>query len=110
MPHPKLTANFHIEATEGEARAGWVETARGRILTPCFMPVGSRGVVKLLSAQDMDDLGAQVVLANTYHLMLRPGVDVVGRSGWPAPLHGLGGPLPHRLRRVPGDVASVLAG
>ncbi len=73
--------NFRIEAMEGEARAGWVETARGRILTPCFMPVGSRGVVKLLSAQDMDDLGAQVVLANTYHLMLRPGVDVVGALG-----------------------------
>jgi queuine tRNA-ribosyltransferase len=72
---------FHIEATDGRARAGWVETARGRILTPCFMPVGSRGVVKLLSAQDMDDLGVQVVLANTYHLMLRPGVEVVGTLG-----------------------------
>ena len=72
---------FNIEATEGRARCGWVETGRGRILTPCFMPVGSRGVVKLLSAQDMDDLGVQVVLANTYHLMLRPGVEVVGALG-----------------------------
>jgi queuine tRNA-ribosyltransferase len=83
--------NFRIEAMEGEARAGWVETARGRILTPCFMPVGSRGVVKLLSAQDMDDLGAQVVLANTYHLMLRPGVDVVGALGGLHRFTGWGG-------------------
>ncbi len=72
---------FQVEATEGKARAGRLETARGRVLTPCFMPVGSRGVVKLLSAQDLDDLGVQVVLANTYHLMLRPGVDVVGAMG-----------------------------
>jgi queuine tRNA-ribosyltransferase len=72
---------FRVEATDGKARAGRLETARGRILTPCFMPVGSRGVVKLLSARDLDDLGAQVVLANTYHLMLRPGVDVVGAMG-----------------------------
>jgi len=72
---------FHVEASDGRARAGWAETSRGRILTPCFMPVGSRGVVKLLSAEDMDQVGAQVLLANTYHLMLRPGVDVVGEMG-----------------------------
>lgn len=72
---------FHVEATEGKARAGRLETARGRIETPCFMPVGSRGVVKLLSARDLDDLGVQVVLANTYHLMLRPGVELVGAMG-----------------------------
>jgi queuine tRNA-ribosyltransferase len=72
---------FRVEAREGKARAGCLQTARGRILTPCFMPVGSRGVVKLLSAQDLDDLGVQVVLANTYHLMLRPGVEVVGAMG-----------------------------
>ena len=86
---------FHVEATDGAARAGFFETARGRVLTPCFMPVGTRGVVKLLSAEDMDELGRQVVLANTYHLMLRPGIDVVGAMGG---LHGfcrLGRPLPH---------------
>ncbi len=81
LTESRTVAMFHIEATDGSARCGWVETARGRVLTPCFMPVGSRGVVKLLSAQDLDDLGAQVVLANTYHLMLRPGVDVVGALG-----------------------------
>jgi queuine tRNA-ribosyltransferase len=72
---------FHAEATDGGARAGFFETTRGRVRTPCFMPVGSRGVVRLLSAADLDGLGTQVVLANTYHLMLRPGVDVVGAMG-----------------------------
>jgi queuine tRNA-ribosyltransferase len=72
---------FRTEAVDGQARAGWVETERGRVLTPCFMPVGSRGVVRLLSAEDMAGLGAQVVLANTYHLMLRPGVEVVAAMG-----------------------------
>ena len=86
---------FQIDATDGQARAGQLETARGRVLTPCFMPVGSRGVVKLLSAQDLDDLGVQVVLANTYHLMLRPGVDVVGALGGLHGFTGWDGPLPH---------------
>ncbi|HXW81257.1 MAG TPA: tRNA guanosine(34) transglycosylase Tgt [Acidimicrobiales bacterium] len=72
---------FHTEATDGTARAGYFDTPRGRVVTPCFMPVGSRGVVRLLSAEDLDNLGAQVILANTYHLMLRPGVDVVGAMG-----------------------------
>ena len=79
---------FRTEATAGQARAGWLETPRGRVLTPCFMPVGSRGVVRLLSAQDLDDLGVQVVLANTYHLMLRPGAEVVAAMGG---LHGFTG-------------------
>ena len=53
--------------------------------TPCFMPVGTRGAVRTLSSADLEDLGAEVVLGNTYHLMLRPGADVVARSGG---LHG----------------------
>ncbi len=72
---------FHAEATYGKARAGWAGTSRGRIVTPCFMPVGTRGVVKSMSAADMDRVGAQVLLANTYHLMLRPGADVVAELG-----------------------------
>jgi queuine tRNA-ribosyltransferase len=72
---------LHVEAVDGGARAGWVQTRRGRFETPCFMPVGSRGVVRLLSAEDLDDLAPQVVLANTYHLMLRPGAEVVAELG-----------------------------
>ena len=74
-------AGFAAEATDGAARAGTVRTARGRFRTPCFMPVGTRGAVKLLDASDLDDLGPQIVLANTYHLMMRPGVDAVAALG-----------------------------
>jgi queuine tRNA-ribosyltransferase len=56
-------------------------TARGSYRTPCFMPVGTRGAVKLLSAVDLDRLGVEVVLANTYHLMLRPGASAVEALG-----------------------------
>ncbi len=81
----------HVEvtATDGAARVGRVVTPRGGFPVPAFMPVGTRGSVRALSAADLDDLSPPVVLANTYHLMLRPGADVVrelgglGRfSGW----------------------------
>ena len=70
-----------VEATDGAARAGVVTTARGSFATPCFMPVGTRGAVRAVSSADLEDLGAEVVLANTYHLMLRPGADVVEELG-----------------------------
>jgi len=76
-----MTLRLDIEATDGAARAGTVTTARGSFSTPCFMPVGTRAAVRTLSAADLEDLGAEVVLANTYHLMLRPGADVVARLG-----------------------------
>lgn len=74
-------AVFEAGATSGPARTGTVRTARGSFSTPCFMPVGTRGAVKLLDAADLDALGPQVVLANTYHLMLRPGVEAVAGLG-----------------------------
>jgi queuine tRNA-ribosyltransferase len=74
-------AGLTIAATDGPARAGVVSTARGSFSTPAFMPVGTRGAVKLLDADDLDDLGAQIVLANTYHLMLRPGAATVAGMG-----------------------------
>jgi queuine tRNA-ribosyltransferase len=70
-----------VESTDGAARAGVVTTARGTFRTPCFMPVGTRGAVRAVSSADLEDLGAEVVLANTYHLMLRPGADVVAGLG-----------------------------
>lgn len=72
---------FQLEATHGTARAGEAMTARGAYRTPCFMPVGTRGAVKYLSAHDYERLGAQIVLGNTYHLMLRPGAQVVADFG-----------------------------
>ncbi len=70
-----------IEAVSGGARATTVTTPRGAITTPCFMPVGTRGAVRSIAGDDLDRLGAQVVLGNTYHLMLRPGVAVIERLG-----------------------------
>ncbi|MDQ3569919.1 MAG: tRNA guanosine(34) transglycosylase Tgt [Actinomycetota bacterium] len=76
-----MTLDMTVEATDGHARAGVVSTARGSFRTPCFMPVGTRGAVRAVSTADLEDLGAEVVLANTYHLMLRPGADVVAGLG-----------------------------
>ena len=72
---------FDVEATDAAARAGTATTARGSYTTPLFMPVGTRGAIKYLSADDYGRVGAQVVLGNTYHLMLRPGADLVERFG-----------------------------
>ncbi len=76
-----MKADFALAHSSGEARTGTVTTARGSFATPCFMPVGTRGAVRLLDSSDLESLGAEVVLANTYHLMLRPGADIVARLG-----------------------------
>jgi len=70
-----------IEARHGSARAGTATTARGTYATPTFMPVGTRGAVKYLDASDYQGIGAQIVLGNTYHLMLRPGADLIEHFG-----------------------------
>jgi queuine tRNA-ribosyltransferase len=64
---------FTLEATCGRARAGRLETAHGAIETPVFMPVGTYGTVKAITPQELERLGAQIVLGNTFHLWLRPG-------------------------------------
>ncbi len=81
-----------VEATDGAARAGTAHTARGSFATPAFMPVGTRGAVRALGADDLDRLAPPVVLANTYHLMLRPGADVVRDLGGLATFTGWDGP------------------
>jgi queuine tRNA-ribosyltransferase len=83
-----------VVARDGAARAGMVHTPRGSYPIPTFMPVGTRGAVKALDSIDMDQLGAQVLLANTFHLMLRPGVDVVAALGG---LHRFSGWFGHTL-------------
>lgn len=70
-----------VAARDGSARTGTATTARGTYRTPLFMPVGTRGAIKHMSARDYAEIGAQIVLGNTYHLMLRPGADVVERLG-----------------------------
>lgn len=76
--HP---VRFETVATDGAARSGIAHTARGSYRTPCFMPVGTRGAIKYLSAADYERLGAEIVLGNTYHLMLRPGAETVAGLG-----------------------------
>ncbi len=73
--------SFEVEHRCGDARAGRVETQRGSFATPCFMPVGTRAAVRTLSSTDLEELGVDVVLANTYHLMLRPGAEVIEDMG-----------------------------
>ena len=70
-----------VQATSGHARALSYETAHGSFQTPLFMPVGTSATVKGVTAGQLRDLGSQVVLANTYHLSLRPGADVVAEAG-----------------------------
>ena len=73
--------NFRIEKTDGAARRGVLELAHGRVDTPAFMPVGTYGTVKAMSPEELKTLGAQIVLGNTFHLWLRPGLEVIGKHG-----------------------------
>jgi queuine tRNA-ribosyltransferase len=69
------------EAVDGAARAGWLDTPHGRVATPAFMPVGTRAAVKAVDVGDLASVGAEILLANTYHLMLRPGAELIGQMG-----------------------------
>ena len=84
---------FDLQATDGAARAGRWRLPHGEVLTPCFMPVGTQGTVRALSPRDLEACGASLVLANTYHLHVRPGEATVAKLGglhrfmaWPGPL------------------------
>src|ERR1700690_949181 len=80
-----MSLPFQIEKTAGAARLGRLLTAHGPIETPVFMPVGTLGSVKGVPQDTLEELGAQIILGNTYHLYLRPGVDTVRKLGG---LHG----------------------
>jgi len=88
-----MSLNFTLHATDGAARAGTMHTAHGPVPTPVFMPVGTAGTVKGMTADSVRATGASVILGNTYHLMLRPGAErVAGLGGlhrmmdWPGPI------------------------
>ncbi|MEJ2694884.1 MAG: tRNA guanosine(34) transglycosylase Tgt, partial [Candidatus Thiodiazotropha sp.] len=76
---------FDIFQTDGSARRGRLSFPRGTVETPAFMPVGTYGTVKAMTPEELVDLGAEIILGNTFHLMLRPGTQVIGRHG---DLHG----------------------
>jgi queuine tRNA-ribosyltransferase len=75
------TDHFHLLKTSDSARAGELLTAHGVVPTPAFMPVGSQATVKTLTPDDIKGLGFNMILANTYHLYLRPGIDVIEKMG-----------------------------
>jgi queuine tRNA-ribosyltransferase len=84
---------FTVHATDGDARTGVIVTSRGEIRTPAFMPVGTQATVKTLYPEQVRGLGTDIVLGNTYHLMLRPGAGRIARLGglhrfmnWPHPI------------------------
>ncbi|MGI6393539.1 MAG: tRNA guanosine(34) transglycosylase Tgt [bacterium] len=68
---------FNIEKRDGKARSGTISTPRGEIKTPVFMPVGTQGTVKAVLPEQLEELGAQIILGNTYHLFLRPGHELI---------------------------------
>ncbi len=85
--------NFRLLATDGDARRGEITMPRGTVRTPAFMPVGTGGTVKAMYMDQVRDAGSDIILGNTYHLMLRPGAERVARLGglhefarWPWPI------------------------
>ncbi|HEY0033248.1 MAG TPA: tRNA guanosine(34) transglycosylase Tgt, partial [Devosia sp.] len=72
---------FSLPATDGMARRGRIDTPRGDIQTPAFMPVGTAGTVKAMYPEQVRETGADILLGNTYHLMLRPGAERVASQG-----------------------------
>lgn len=78
---PTVTVYFELQQTDGAARAGVFYTDHGPVQTPVFMPVGTQGTVKAIEQRELHELGAQIILGNTYHLYLRPGTDVITAAG-----------------------------
>jgi queuine tRNA-ribosyltransferase len=72
---------FRVDATAGKARAATLTLAHGEVETPIFMPVGTYGTVKAMTPRDLGDIGARIILGNTYHLWLRPGLEVIAAHG-----------------------------
>ena len=96
---------FTVSKTDGAARTGEIRMPRGVIRTPAFMPVGTAATVKAMYPDQVKALGADVVLGNTYHLMLRPGRRAGGAARRTASIHELALSDPDGFRRLPGDVA-----
>ena len=85
--------DFELDTTDGVARRGRLRFPRGTVETPAFMPVGTYGTVKAMLPRDVREIGAEIILGNTFHLMLRPGTDVIEAHGdlhdfmqWPGPI------------------------
>ena len=88
IPSVPVPGDLTVHSQDGAARAGVLHTAHGPVETPAFMPVGTQGSVKGMCPEDLRQVGAQIILGNTYHLYLRPGDETVARLGG---LHGFSG-------------------
>ena len=84
---------FDILSKDGDARSGVLQTSRGKIMTPAFMPVGTAGTVKGLYMEQVAGAGSDIILGNTYHLMLRPGAERVKKLGGLHEFSGWSGPI-----------------
>jgi queuine tRNA-ribosyltransferase len=84
---------FRVTATDGAARAGVLQTAHGEVLTPAFMPVGTKASVKTLHPDEVRSLGAHILLGNTYHLHFRPGDELIAELGGLHAFMGWNGPI-----------------
>ncbi|MGM0507558.1 MAG: tRNA guanosine(34) transglycosylase Tgt [Fusobacteriota bacterium] len=76
-----LPVKYKLDKKDGKARAGEITTPHGKIKTPVFMPVGTKATVKTMTPEELKDIGAEIILGNTYHLFLRPGDDIVAKAG-----------------------------
>ncbi len=85
--------DFSLVHTDGKARAGIIRTDRGEIPTPAFMPVGTQGAVKAVEPRELEEIGARIILGNTYHLYLRPGIPVIELAGGVHPFIGWDRPV-----------------
>ena len=93
---------FQIHATDGAARTGVLQTAHGPVNTPIFMPVGTVGSVKAIAPDDLNAIGAEIILGNTYHLYLRPGDELVAAARRPARVQRVGQAHPYGQRGLSG--------
>src|SRR5204863_3436737 len=87
------TPMFTLTHTDNGARRGILRTSRGDIETPVFMPVGTQGAVKALTSQHLEEIGASIILGNTYHLLLRPGDELIAEMGGLHRFMGWFGPI-----------------
>jgi len=88
-----MSTRFDLLARDGQARRGRLTLARGTVETPAFMPVGTYGAVKAMSPAELQEIGAQIVLSNTFHLWLRPGTEVIEMHGGLHRFMGWEGPI-----------------
>ncbi len=84
---------YSPNSTDNNARRGKVSTNHGKFQTPAFMPVGTSGAVKALTAENLDEIGAEIILGNTYHLYLRPGTEIIQSQGGLAKFTGWNKPM-----------------